>query len=307
MAPTPSSVRLLLVPYDLGQPEVGMGASPLALGHAGHELLRQHGHLVEERRLDPESTWRAEVQTAFELHRVIAAEVRAAHSAGQVPILLSGNCNTTVGALAGVSDQCRVGLVWFDAHGDFNTPDIDPYGFLDGQGLAMCVGRCWQTLTSTVPGFIPVPEARVLLVGARSFDAAEESHLRASQITWLPPAQAKDPVAMRAAIDRLAADTDLVHIHVDLDVHDPSIAPANSYAAPDGLSALEVQDIVREVAGCLPIGSATLSCYDPSFDPDRRMRQAALDLLTLLVGLATTEPLTCGLHGRPVSETVDAP
>jgi arginase len=88
-------------------------------------------------------------------------------------------------------------------------------------------------------------------------------------------------------VERMAAETDLVHIHVDLDVHDPSIAPANSYAAPGGLTASQVQGVVQNVADELPVASATLASYDPSNDPLGRMCQTALDLLELLADLAT--------------------
>src|SRR3954453_15135336 len=133
----------------------------------------------------------------------------------------------------------RPGLAWFDAHGDFNTPETDAGGFLDGHGLAMCVGRCWTALTSAVPGFSPLPENRVILVGARSLDAAEEVALRGSAIDWLDPDRTRNDQALGAAVDAVATGTDSVHLHVDLDVHDPSIAPANEYAAADGLSAAQ--------------------------------------------------------------------
>lgn len=76
--------------------------------------------------------------------------------------------------------------------------------------------------------------------------------------------------------------TDVVHVHVDPDVHDPSVAPANDYAVPDGLTADEVRDVVGQVAQRLPIGSATLASDDPAHDPQGRMRDVALDLLALL-------------------------
>ena len=87
-------------------------------------------------------------------------------------------------------------------------------------------------------------------------------------------------------VDALATKVDVVHIHIDLDVHDPSIAPANQYAAPDGLSAEEVHHVVREIAGRIPVASATLAAYDPAFDSEDRMKDTALDLVTLLAGLA---------------------
>jgi arginase len=72
---------------------------------------------------------------------------------------------------------------------------------------------------------------------------------------------------------------------VDLDVYDPSIAPANGYAAPDGLLAADVLRIARQAAARVPVGSATLASYDPSYDPAGRLRDTALDLLETLPGL----------------------
>lgn len=271
-------LRLLHVPYDSGHRGERMGAGPLALAGAGAAgTLRDQGHQVDERFIEA-GPWRTEIATAFELQRLVAVEAAAARDAGRFPLLLSGNCNTTLGLLTG-----RVGVVWLDAHGDFNTPEITVGGFLDGQGLAMVVGRCWAGLTATVPGFRPVPEDRVVLVGARSLDPAEEAALRGSAVTWLPP----DRIAggLGPALDALAARVDGVHVHIDLDVHDPSVAPANGYAAPDGLAAEQVHDVVRQVAGRIPIVSAALAAYDPSYDPRGAMRDTALALLTLLASV----------------------
>ena len=284
-------VQLLQAAYDSGQAETRMGAGPSALVQAGAAgQLRARGHSVREQQLDPTSSWRAELQTAFELHREIAAAAGAAHRDSRVPLLLSGNCNATLGMLAGLSASTRqrVGLVWFDAHGDFNTPDTDPSGFLDGQGLAMVVGRCWRTLSATVSGFAPLPEQAVVLVGARDLDEQEAAALRGSAVAWLDTDQVRSPSAVAGSLRRLADVADVVHVHIDLDVHDPSIAPANSYAPPHGLTAAEVHDVIRQLADHLSIASATLASYDPAHDPAGRMRETALDLLTLLAELATS-------------------
>src|SRR4051812_5816935 len=110
-------VRLLVVPYDSGHRDARMGAGPLALVRAGAaDLLGADAVRV----LEPTGSWRAELATAFQLHRLVAAEVAGAVDAGQVPLLLAGNCNATLGVLAGLSAAGqRVGLLWLDAHGDF--------------------------------------------------------------------------------------------------------------------------------------------------------------------------------------------
>jgi arginase len=292
----PAAVSLLAVPYDCGHFDTRMGAGPLALTRAGAaERLRSRGHHVDEQILEPVSTWRAELQTTFELHRVIAEAVTAAIAGGQAPLLLSGNCNATVGVLAGLGTDRRVGLVWLDAHGDFNTPEQDGSGFVDGHGLAMAVGRCWRAATAALPGFVPLREEDVLLVGARDLDEGQRTVLREAELTWLPPAEARATPTVADAVDQLAGRVDAVHLHIDLDVYDPSIAPANSYAAPDGLSAAEVQSIAEAVAARLPIVSSTLAAYDPELDPAGRMRDTALNLLELIASLVSPT------SARPVS------
>jgi arginase len=277
-------VRLLAAPYDSGHRDVRMGAGPLALLRAGAaERVRADDVGV----LEPAGGWRAELATAFELHRLIAAEVAGAVGAGQVPLLLSGNCNGTLGVLAGLSATGRrVGLLWLDAHGDFNTPEEDDGGFLDGQGLAIAVGRCWRLAAAGIPGFAPLPERDVVLVGARDVSEAQRRVLRRSGLTWLEPARARDPDLLAATLADLAGRVDVVHFHVDLDVHDPSIAPANGYAAAGGLTAGDVRLVLHLAAARLPVVSATLASWDPSFDVGDRMRDTALALLEEIAAVA---------------------
>ena len=274
-------VRMLLVPYDSGRRAARMGVGPLHLGAAGaSDRLRAGGHRVAETVVESESSWRSEIATGFELMALTADRCREAVERDEVPVVLAGNCGITVGIVAGVGAGRRIGVVWLDAHDDFTTPDTTTSGFLDGMGLAVLTGRCWRQLAAAVPGHRPVPEQAVVLAGARDMSAAEEAALTESAITWLTPAELATPAVLAAAVDRMAAEVDAVHLHVDLDVYDPSIAPANGYAAPGGLSAAQVRQTVRTIADRLPIASAALASYDPSYDRDDRIRETALDLLS---------------------------
>ncbi|MEU2348654.1 arginase family protein [Modestobacter sp. NPDC049651] len=282
-----AAVHLLVAPWDSGVRGTRMGGGPPALARAGADRLRARGRPVTRTDVEPAAGWAAELRTAFELQRATAAAAARAHGRGELPVLLSGDCNTTVGMLAALqSGGARVGLFWLDAHGDLNTPDVDARGYLDGHGLAMAVGWCWRAATATVPGFAPLPEEHVVLVGARDLDPAERTALAGSGIRWLPPDRARDPVAVDDAVRALAGAVDVVHLHVDLDVLDPSIAPANGYAAPGGLTGAEVQEVVRQTAGRVRIGSATLASWDPSYDPAGRLRDTAVDLLETVCALA---------------------
>jgi arginase len=88
-------------------------------------------------------------------------------------------------------------------------------------------------------------------------------------------------------LDALAGRVDVLHFHVDLDVHDPSIAPANGYAAPDGLSADDVLAVLALAAERLPVVSGTLASYDPAYDVEGRMLETGLNLLVALADAAS--------------------
>ena len=92
----------------------------------------------------------SEIGTAFELNRLLSKEVKAAVGDGMFPMVLSGNCNSCLGTIAGINSG-QLGVVWFDAHGEFNTPETTQSGFLDGMPLAMATGRCWKTILKTIP------------------------------------------------------------------------------------------------------------------------------------------------------------
>ena len=132
-------VRIIAVPYDSGNPDRRMGTGPQHLLDNGlGASLRTGGRGVSLTTVRHEREPPAEVATAFELQGLVSRQVRAAIDEGRQPLVLSGNCNTAaVGSLAGAENP---GIVWFDAHGEFNTPETTTTGFIDGMGLAMAVG-----------------------------------------------------------------------------------------------------------------------------------------------------------------------
>jgi arginase len=261
-----------------------MGAGPERLAAAAGRL-RGHGLEVSEATVEAAPGFRTEIGTTFALHRAVAREVAEAASAGAFPIVLSGNCGAAVGALAAAGPG--TGIVWFDGHGDFNTPETTVSGFVDGMALAVATGRCFALLARSVPGFEPVDERDAILVGARDFDAGERAALDRSVVGWVTVRAVRElgaGVAMERAIASVRARR--VHVHVDMDVHDPAAAPANEFAPPDGLTAREVQEAVRAIAAARELCSATISAYDPAVDPEGRALEAGLQLIELLATTA---------------------
>jgi arginase len=175
-------IGIILVPYDSGHRGVCTGLGPICLAEHGiDESLRRLGHQVGVQTIESAAALTTEVGTTFELIRGVSSAVRSSASSGALPIVLAGNCNSCVGTVAGVG-VTDLGVLWFDAHGDFNTPETTETGFLDGMGLAMATGRCWRAILSTIPGFSPIPDAHIVHVGARDLDVVEAQMLSQSDI-----------------------------------------------------------------------------------------------------------------------------
>jgi arginase len=269
-------IHTILVPYDSGHRGERMGRGPLHFReHGVGERLRALGHDVVETVIEAASPFPTEIGTSFALYRSLAEQIRATVADGGWPLVFAGNCGSALGTVSGVlattpNDSSGVGVIWLDAHADFNTPDTTASGFLDGMGLAALTGRCWRTLTATIPGFRPASDTNVVLVGARDIDAGEEQLLASSRVTRVEAARLRADgaqVALDAALTALGRRVSRVYLHIDLDVHDPAEAQANPYAVPGGLSASTVRDLVRVVGERFSIVAAALTSYDPTCDP----------------------------------------
>jgi arginase len=262
-----------------------MGAGPDKLAAAA-DRLRSRGVEVTQAVVEAPPGFRTEIGTTFALHRAVAVEVRAALAAPAFPIVLSGNCGAAIGALGGAGPG--TGLVWFDGHGDFNTPETTVSGFLDGMALAIATGRCFRPIAASVSGFAPVPDQDACLVGSRDFDPAERDAIESSGIGWVTVPSVRDggaAAALAPALRRMQAGQ--VHVHVDLDVHDPALAPANEFAPADGLTPAEVQECLRAIAAARPIRSASIAAYDPAVDPRGLALEAGVQLIELFASVAS--------------------
>lgn len=279
-------VELIVVPYDSGQRNARMGAGPLRLAEGGlPEALRESRATVHLREITARESFRGETSTAFELNRQIADQVRHARERGRFPLICAGNCHSAVGVLAGLG-SARAGAIWFDAHGDFNTPEATESGILDGMALAIVAGSCWQKLAASVPGFQPLPGAQIVHIGGRDFSDGEEARMQAAGLHRLPPApldQLGAGSAFERTIDALQSRVREVYLHLDVDVIDHGEACANEFAAPGGLTIRQVVQMVAQIQRRFVITAASITAYDPSFDRDDATLQAALDLARAVV------------------------
>ena len=279
-------IQTIVVPYDSGHRAARMGRGPLHFSkHGVSDRLRARGHEVIESVVDVATTFPTEVGTSFDLYRGLADRVCGAVTDRAFPLVLAGNCGSSLGTVSGVraatpNDPSDIGVIWLDAHGDFNTPETTTTGFLDGTVLAALTGRGWRTLTASIPGFRPVSDTHVVLVGARDIDAGEEQVLAASRVMRVEAARMGADgarAALDAALTELARRVSRVYLHIDLDVHEPGEAQANQYAVPGGVAAGTVRELVRVVAERFSIVAAALTAYDPTYD--ERMLEVGIRLM----------------------------
>jgi len=279
-------IHTILVPYDSGHRGARMGRGPLHFGeHGVSHRLRTRGHQVSEATIDVPAAFPTEVGTSFAVYRSLSEQVRAVVAGGGFPMILAGNCGSSLGTVSGVragepNDTSDIGVIWLDAHADFNTPETTTSGFLDGTVLAALTGRGWDALTASIPGFRPVSDAHVVLVGARDLDAEEERLLASSRVMRVEAARMQADGARTAldpALTELARHVSRVYLHIDLDVHDPAEAQANQYAVPGGLTAETVRELVRVVTERFSIVAAALTAYNPTYDD--RMLDVGLKLM----------------------------
>jgi arginase len=280
-------VQLLLLPYDSGHRSLRVGRGPEHLLNSGlMEVLQSQGHEVSVETIESEREFRAEVGTQFELYGYLAERVAEARKNNRFPLILSGNCGATVGAIAGAGIK-PLGVIWFDAHGEFNTPETTTSGFLDGMGLAVATGLCWKNLAASIPNFHPISAKRIMLVGGRDFDAGERERLEQAGVMVVDCAaieQTSMEDALGAPLSKLSSAAEEVHLHIDLDALNPKEAPANGFVTEEvGLSVQQLREAIALIKEKSKIRSTTIASFDPASDPQGKTVQSTLELIKQIV------------------------
>jgi arginase len=191
-------------------------------------------------------------------------QVDDALSGQRFPVLLAGGCSiciTTVPTVLRHRPEARI--LWLDAHGDYNTPETTPSGFLGGMCLAGACGE-WDA------GFgRTVPSASVVLAGIRDLDPGERQLLERSEATVIGASTVETLVAVKNALDRAP-----VYVHLDLDVLDPEAFPAE-FPAPGGLEPDKLYDLLEAVAEECELVGLEVTAFEAPEDPAERAQAAA--------------------------------
>jgi arginase len=262
---------LILVPYMVGDERHPSAKGPELLAAAMDAS-------IAVKRVDRGEPFRDSASASRAVNMRVAQAAREAVAADQLPVVLAGSCDVCMGVLGGF-EHARCGVVWFDAHADFNTPESTASGFFAGMSLAVITGHCYGNLWAQIGDSTPVLEEATTLVGVRDLSPpAERERLERSAIRAVPPGSDALP-----ALDELAARVHEVYVHVDLDALDPEVAPGIvDDPVPGGLSLEEMDAAVRGLTERFRIRAAAVTTYNPELDRDDKTLAAALRIVERL-------------------------
>lgn len=248
------------------------------------------------RHLDEVVAWNVAVRDA------VAAEL----TAGRLPILLGGDHSLAIGSISAVAAHCRAAgtkllIIWVDAHADINTNAMTPSGNIHGMPVACLLGHGPERLVS-LSGLTPaITRDQIHQVGLRSVDPGEKVFLADLGLA-VYDMRYLDEAGMRKAMRRVLASVDAdthLHLSLDLDFVDPSVAPGVGTPVVGGPTYREAQLCMEMIADTGRLGSVDLVEINPALDVRNATAELAVDLVESLFGKSTLLRVT-DLDNPPV-------
>jgi len=298
----PKKIRILGVPMDLGADRRGVDMGPSAIRTTGlSRKLMQLGYEVVDwgdipvpipetlQILDTNIKYLPEVAQA---NRVLADKVEAVLEDGATPVVLGGDQSISIGSIAGVSSFYRqrgekVGVIWFDAHGDMNTPETTPSGNIHGMPYAASLGLGVRELTH-IKGFAPKLDARVcVLIGARSLDEREKDNIRTTGLHTFTMRDLDERgirSVLEAALEMTSHDTAGVFVSLDMDFFDPFEAPGVGTPVMGGATFREGHLAMEMIADTHKLLALEVVEVNPVLDTRNRTAELAAGLILSAFG-----------------------
>jgi arginase len=295
------SVRIIGAPTDYGQDRRGvdMGPSAIRYGGLGEGLSEagvtseDAGDLLVPRAEERDAEYRTPSQGKAQFLREtedvcsrLRGEVRESLADGHTPLVLGGDHSIAIGTASGSAADAEIGAIWFDAHGDLNTPTTTPSGNVHGMPLAALLGvKEWEGVDwANAPNLAP---ENVAIVGLRSVDEAEREILRDSEITAYTMSDIDRKGLDTVVGEALAVARDGTagyHVSLDLDWLDPTIAPGVGTPVRGGVDYREAHHAMEQVAEDGGMRSMELVEVNPTLDQHNETAELAVELAASAFG-----------------------
>ena len=233
---------------------------------------------------DPHARYLSEIVATCER---VAVRVADAAQQGLVPVVLGGDHSIALGTLGGMASVRGPGAVlWFDAHGDLNTPATTPSGNVHGMPLAASLGRASESFASDAWPLPAIDSQRTAVVGCRSLDPGEKEligELGLRVFTMSEIDRHGLETVVREALE-VVSGAPFVHVSLDMDVIDPEVAPGVGTPVRGGLSYREAHLAMELVAEAGVLDSLEIVEVNPILDSRNRTARLAVELIASALG-----------------------
>jgi len=299
---TPVRVGLVLQPYTARRGADEISVAPELLHPEVVSLLRQlEVGLAGSARVEltPEEedlygVWRRLALADAHLGAAVTSMARD----DVFPLGLLGNCNSSLGMLAGLqhagasSRPLKVGLIWIDAHADFNTPETTMSGWLGGMPVSVAAGRSLFRLRLQAGLDPPISTRNIIMMGLRDVDPLEQVLVDESNIETISTEEMLDgSPRMRQTLQRLSDRVDVIYLHIDLDILDATEIPGSFFEVSGGPTADQLAEPVRLLMRNPKVGALGIASFPTAEEGRARSMESAMTLIrAAMTGLSERQP-----------------
>jgi arginase len=284
------NISLVLQPYTGNKRPHELSPAPELIYREAAKILKQEGVrefskksiLLTDKEKNVYGVWNRMGLANRHLSREVASLIRK-----KVFVLgLLGNCNSLSGMLAGLQNSGKprtpisIGLIWLDAHGDFNTPETTLSGWLGGMPVAVAAGKCLHRLRKQAGLDPPISTRNIIMMGVRDLDPPEKEHILKSSIPILSIKQIlRKNKIITDSLERLSNTVEMIYVHIDLDVLDAAYIPGHDFEVPEGLTPIRLSEILRLIMKFEKIKALGIA----SFPTVKYGREKSMDSTKILI------------------------
>jgi arginase len=291
-------IDIIGVPIDLGADRRGVDMGPSAIRYAHlHQKLEELGYSLEDKGnievpiqetcsiTDPKLKY---IDCIIPMGRRVGGAVAISIQGNRFPLVLGGDHSLSVGSIRGAAKHRRLGVIWVDAHADFNTAETTPSGNIHGMPLAVLCGLGDPRLVCLWDETPPVLDPkRVAVIGARDLDPGEKRNLREAGV-MVQSMEQIDRIGMVAAlekaVDRVSRDVDGLYLSLDMDALDPRHAPGVGTPVAGGLTFREAHLACEVVAETGKLIGMELVEVNPILDVQNQTAMLAVEFIRSALG-----------------------
>lgn len=291
-------IDVIGVPIDLGADRRGVDMGPSAIRYAHlHNKLEELGYTVQDEGnievpiaemcsiTNPKLKY---IDCIIPVSRRVAGAVATSVQGGRFPLVLGGDHSLSIGSVRGAARNKKLGVIWLDAHADFNTAETTPSGNIHGMSLAILAGQGDPSLVQLWDEPTPVIDPhRIAIVGARDLDTGEKVNLQnaGAMVMGMEQVDRYGMVAvMEKAIEHVSRDVDGIWLSLDLDALDPQHAPGVGTPVPAGLTQRETHLACELIAETKKLIGMDLVEVNPILDVQNHTATLAVEFALSALG-----------------------